>query len=131
MVATLSKQTLAIAAELEDLTNFAGRAVAATAARSCSTQSASVACLPVILIVGLFTELVYGRNDVPPLMAAVWGGKDFDHTSVHFNLTFPIHTWLLHFETCLLVQYFNGCGESLLSYRAKSTTVHAGLSLVR
>lgn len=76
-------------------------------------------------------RLVLGRNDGPSLMAAVWGGKDFDHPSVQLDLTFPIRTRLLNFETYLLVQYFNGYGESLLSYRAKSETVRAGLSLVR
>jgi outer membrane phospholipase A len=43
----------------------------------------------------------------------------------------PIRTKLLNFETYLLIQYFNGYGESLLHYDTKSETVRAGLSLVR
>ena len=76
-------------------------------------------------------RLVLGRNDGPSLMAAVWAGRKLDHASVQLDLTFPIRTRLLDFETYLLVQYFNGYGESLLSYRDQTETVRAGISLVR
>lgn len=76
-------------------------------------------------------SVVLGRNDGPSLMASVWGGKEFNNPTVQIDLTVPVHTRLLDFETYLLVQYFNGYGESLLSYRQKSETVRAGISLVR
>ena len=76
-------------------------------------------------------RLVLGRNDRPSLMLSTWAGKALEHPSLQLDLTVPIRTRLLNFETYLLVQYFNGYGESLLSYREKSSTVRAGFSLVR
>lgn len=76
-------------------------------------------------------RLVIGRNDGPSLVATVWAGRDFDHGSMQLDLTLPVRTRLLDFETYLLVQYFNGYGESLLHYSEKSSTVRAGISLVR
>ncbi len=76
-------------------------------------------------------RLIFGRNGGPSLMATLWSGKSFDHRSVQLDLTFPVKTHLLDFQSYLLVQYFNGYGESLLSYRDKSETVRAGFSFVR
>ncbi len=76
-------------------------------------------------------QLVFGRTDGLSLAATTWAGKDFKHASVQFDLTLPVRTRLLDFETYLMVQYFNGYGESLLSYRDKSETVRAGISFVR
>jgi len=76
-------------------------------------------------------QLVLGRSDGPSLAATAWSGKDFDHASVQLDLTLPVRVRLLDFETYFLVQYFNGYGESLLSYRDKSETVRAGISFVR
>jgi phospholipase A1/A2 len=76
-------------------------------------------------------QFVLGRNDGPSLSATLWAGKDFDHLSTQFDLSLPVRTHLLNFETYFLVQYFNGYGESLLSYREHSETVRAGVSFVR
>lgn len=76
-------------------------------------------------------SLVFGRNDGPSLMATLWAGNDFKHRTVQLDLNLPIRTRLLNFETYLLIQYFNGFGESLLSYDQESETVRAGISLVR
>jgi len=76
-------------------------------------------------------SLVLGRNDGPSLMATLWAGDEFQHGTVQLDLTVPIRTRLLDFETYLLVQYFNGYGESLLSYDEEVETVRAGISLVR
>lgn len=76
-------------------------------------------------------NLVFGRNNGPSLMVAAWAGRDFDHATVQLDLTLPVRTKLLSFETYLLVQYFNGYGESLLDYRDQSESVRAGFSLVR
>lgn len=76
-------------------------------------------------------RLVFGKNGSVSLMAGLRAGRDLDHTSVQLDLTVPVKTPFLDFETYLLVQYFNGYGESLLSYREKSETIRAGLSFVR
>lgn len=74
---------------------------------------------------------IFGRDDGPSLMVTAWGGKDFNHQSVQLDLTLPIRTRLLSFETYFLIQYFNGYGESLRDYRGQKETVRAGFSLVR
>lgn len=76
-------------------------------------------------------HLVLGRADGPALAATTWAGKNFDHASVQLDLTLPVRIRLLNFGTYFLVQYFNGYGESLLSYRTKSETVRAGISFIR
>jgi outer membrane phospholipase A len=76
-------------------------------------------------------RMVLGRNDGPSLLLSTWAGRDFEHPTVQFDLTFPVRTKLLNFATYLLVQYFNGYGESLLSYREKTSAVRAGFSFVR
>ncbi len=76
-------------------------------------------------------SLVLGRNEGLSLTALLWAGKDFDHVSSQFDLALPVRTRYLNFETYFLLQYFNGYGESLLAYRARSETIRAGISLVR
>lgn len=76
-------------------------------------------------------SVVFGRNDRPSLLAQVWGGRHFDHGSLQLDLTLPVRTTLLDFETYLLIQYFNGYGESLLGYDQHSENLRVGLSLVR
>jgi outer membrane phospholipase A len=76
-------------------------------------------------------RLVLGTNDGPSLMATAWAGEEFDHRSYQLDLTVPVRTRLLDFETYFIVQYFHGYGESLLSYQSFSETIRAGLSFVR
>ncbi len=76
-------------------------------------------------------RLVFGRNDGPSLMATLWAGQGFEHRSMQLDFTVPIRSKLLNFETYLLIQYFDGYGESLLAYRNKSETARAGFSFVR
>jgi len=76
-------------------------------------------------------RLVFGKNFGPSIMYTGNTGRRWNHVTTQFDLTVPVRTKLLDFETYLLVQYFNGYGESLLSYREKSETVRAGFSLVR
>jgi outer membrane phospholipase A len=76
-------------------------------------------------------RLVLGKNAGPSLMYTGIVGQHGDHFTTQLDLTVPVRTHLLNFETFLLVQYFNGYGESLLAYREKSETVRAGVSLVR
>lgn len=76
-------------------------------------------------------SLVVGRNDGPSFTALLWAGKRFDHFSSQLDFSVPVRTRYLNFETYFLLQYFNGYGESLLSFRERSETVRAGISLVR
>lgn len=76
-------------------------------------------------------RLVFGRNDGPSLMLSTWAGRKFNHPTVQLDLTLPVRTRLLNFETYFLIQYFNGYGESLRAYRDQTETLRAGFSLVR
>lgn len=76
-------------------------------------------------------RLVLGRRHGAALLFTGMAGKDFDHGSIQLDLTVPVRTRLLDFETYFLIQYFNGYGESLLSYEEKSETVRAGFSFIR
>ncbi len=76
-------------------------------------------------------RVVVGRNDGPALMATSRAGKDFDHFTYQLDLTVPFRTRLLEFESYFLLQYFNGYGESLRTYRQKSDQTRFGISFVR
>lgn len=67
----------------------------------------------------------------PALIYTGHVGRGWERFSHQVDLTVPFKTSLLDFETYVLVQYFNGYGESLLSYRDKFETVRAGISFVR
>ncbi len=67
----------------------------------------------------------------PALIYTGHVGRGWERFSHQLDLTVPFKTSLLDFETYVLVQYFNGYGESLLSYRDKFETVRAGISFVR
>lgn len=58
-------------------------------------------------------------------------GRDFNHLIYQLDLPVPFKTRLLDVETYLLFRYFDGYGKSLLSYREKSSTIRAGVSLDR
>ncbi len=74
---------------------------------------------------------MFGKNDGPSVAVAAWAGRDFDHPTYQIDLTVPIRTRLLDFQTYFLIQYYNGYGESLLSYQEESDVWRAGISLVR
>lgn len=58
-------------------------------------------------------------------------GSHFDRGSAQVDFTYPLHANFGNFASFILVQYFTGYGESLLSYNQKSTSFRAGFSLVR
>ena len=76
-------------------------------------------------------RMIFGRADGLALMFTGIAGKDFDHETIQLDLTVPLRSKFLDFQTYLLVQYFNGYGESLLSYNKTSETWRAGFSFVR
>lgn len=76
-------------------------------------------------------RMVMGKNDGPALMFTGRTGKDFNRFTYQLDLTVPFRTRLLEFEAYFLLQYFNGYGESLRTYRQKSDEARIGVSLVR
>lgn len=73
----------------------------------------------------------YGRANGLQLTFTGIAGEGFSHGSVQFDLTSPVHVPFLDASLFLLVQYFNGYGESLRAFDQKSEAVRAGFSLVR
>lgn len=77
-------------------------------------------------------RLVLERNNRrPSIVYNLHAGGDFSHPTHQFDVTIPFRTSLLDVETAVLIQYFNGYGESLLEYEQPSETLRAGISLVR
>ena len=72
-----------------------------------------------------------GNGNGPTLTYTGRSGKSFGHFSAQFDLTIPVRSQRLDFETYLMLQYFNGYGESLRSYDRHSETLRVGISLVR
>ncbi len=58
-------------------------------------------------------------------------GSHFDRGSVQFDFTYPLRVSYWNFASFLMIQYFEGYGESLLSYNTKSHMLRMGCSLVR
>jgi phospholipase A1 len=76
--------------------------------------------------------VVIGRNDRGALALTGRAGRGFHKGSLQADLTIPVKFDLMFdFATYLLIQYWNGYGESLRSYNQRTETVRAGFSLVR
>jgi outer membrane phospholipase A len=76
-------------------------------------------------------KLYFGHGNGPTLMFTGWAGSGFEHGSMQFDFTYPFHSHWLNIEAYLMAQYFNGYGESLLSYDKKSDALRFGIGLVR
>lgn len=76
-------------------------------------------------------QLVFGKKRSWSLGFLGRIGNHFDRGSVQFDFTYPLQVNYGHFANFLLLQYFDGYGESLLSYNTKSRMLRAGFSLVR
>ena len=75
---------------------------------------------------------ILGRSDGPALALTSRLGRGMHKGSLQADLTFPVKfDKLFDFATYVLIQYWNGYGESLLSYNHRTETVRAGFSLVR
>lgn len=76
--------------------------------------------------------VILGRNDRGALALTGRAGQGFHKGSLQADLTIPVKfDKMFDFATYLLIQYWNGYGESLRSYNQRSETVRAGFSLVR
>lgn len=73
----------------------------------------------------------FGRNDGPGLSVTGRFGKT-GKVSLQTSLTIPLEfDHMFDFATYLLVQYWEGYGESLLDYNKQSSSIRVGFSLVR
>ncbi len=73
----------------------------------------------------------FGQAKGPHLAFAVMVGKGLHHGSIQLGLTYPVHVGFFDSSMFVLAQYFNGYGESLLSYDQKSESLRLGIALVR
>lgn len=76
-------------------------------------------------------RMVFGKNNGPSLLFAGWMGKRFDHPTYQLDLAYPIRVSMLKLESFVVLQYFDGYGESLVSYDKKSNALRFGLELLR
>jgi phospholipase A1 len=75
---------------------------------------------------------VFGKNDRLALSVTGRLGRAGHKGSVQADLTIPVRfDKLFDFATYLLIQYWNGYGESLRDYNKQTSTIRAGFSLVR
>lgn len=75
---------------------------------------------------------ILGRNDRGALSLTGRLGQGAHKGSFQADLTIPVKfDKIFDFATYVLIQYWNGYGESLRSYQERSETVRAGFSLVR
>lgn len=74
---------------------------------------------------------VFGKTNGPSLLATMWAGRDFDHLTYQLDLSYPLRTHFMKIESFLLLQYFNGYGESIKDYDRKSDALRFGIEVVR
>jgi outer membrane phospholipase A len=74
---------------------------------------------------------IFGKADGIALRFSLSPGKNFDRLTSEFDLTVPLRVRLLDLAAFFQVQYFNGYGESLLSYNKKSDALRVGVALSR
>lgn len=74
---------------------------------------------------------IVGRNDGPELSLTGRVGTAWDYGTYQADLTIPLHFQSSDFASYLLLQYFDGYGESLITYREKSSVLRVGFSFVR
>ncbi len=73
----------------------------------------------------------FGKADSLNLRVTAMAGKGLDHRSVQLDLTYPVHVGFLDMSVFVMAQYFNGYGESLLSYDRKTESMRFGFAFVR
>lgn len=76
-------------------------------------------------------RVIIGKNEGPELLLTGRVGSGWDFATYQADLTIPLRFSSGDFASYFLVQYFNGYGESLITYREKSSMLRAGFSFVR
>jgi phospholipase A1/A2 len=75
--------------------------------------------------------LMLTKNDNLSVRATARAGNRWDKFSVQVDVNYPLRVRYGNFATFLVLQYWDGYGESLLGYDRKSQTIRAGFGLVR
>lgn len=75
--------------------------------------------------------LMLTKNDSLSFTAIGRIGDKWDKGSIQVDVNYPLKVKYGNFATFLLLQYFDGYGESLLRYNQTSTMIRAGFGLVR
>lgn len=76
-------------------------------------------------------RVMIGKNEGPELALTGRTGSGWDYTTYQADLTVPLRFKFSNFASYFLMQYFDGYGESLITYRGKSSVLRAGFSFVR
>jgi phospholipase A1 len=72
-----------------------------------------------------------GKGNGASLMLTLFPGEHFEHGSRQWDLSIPVRIPFTGLSTYLLVQYFDGYGESLLAYNQHTSVYRAGIEFVR
>jgi phospholipase A1 len=75
--------------------------------------------------------MVLGYGSGPALVWSARANKRFGNQTHQLDFSVPLPIRAVDFRTYVIVQYFHGYGESLLSYDQKSNAVRAGIALIR
>jgi outer membrane phospholipase A len=80
-----------------------------------------------------FGELraAFGKNDSLGVSVLARAGQGLKKGAMQVDVTYPLDVFFNNFAAYILVQYWNGYGESLLHYNKRTETIRAGLSIVR
>ena len=76
-------------------------------------------------------RVTVGKGSGPSLMLTALPGEHFEHGSRQLDLSIPVRIPFTDLRTYLLVQYFDGYGESLLAYNQHTSAYRAGIEFVR
>jgi phospholipase A1/A2 len=72
-----------------------------------------------------------GKGNGASLMLTLFPGEHFEHGSRQWDLSVPFRVPFTDLRTFLLVQYFDGYDESLITYYQHTSVYRAGLEFVR
>lgn len=76
-------------------------------------------------------RVTVGKGDGPSLMLTALPGEHFEHGSRQLDLSIPVRIPFTDLRSYLLLQYFDGYGESLLAYNQHTSAYRAGIEFVR
>jgi phospholipase A1/A2 len=76
-------------------------------------------------------RVTVGKGNGPSLMLTALPGEHFEHGSRQLDLSIPVRIPFTDLRSYLLVQYFDGYGESLLAYNQHTSAYRAGIEFVR
>jgi phospholipase A1 len=76
-------------------------------------------------------QATVGKGNGASLMLTLFPGEHFEHGSRQWDLSVPFRIPFTGLRTYLLVQYFDGYDESLITYYQHTSVYRAGLEFVR